>query len=75
MRPSAPPIDATGIDTGPVSPCVRQCCLDDADECLGCGRTLDEIRAWHGADGEGREAILRAATARRDARAARYRGR
>lgn len=28
------------------SPCVRSCCLDDQDICLGCGRTLDEIRRW-----------------------------
>ena len=28
------------------SPCVRICCLDDNDVCLGCGRTLDEIRRW-----------------------------
>ena len=25
------------------SPCRRQCCLDERDECLGCGRTLQEI--------------------------------
>nr|WP_254619459.1 DUF1289 domain-containing protein [Vibrio metschnikovii] len=25
------------------SPCVRHCCLDDKDICIGCGRTLDEI--------------------------------
>ena len=67
------PRDA-GADTyaSPASPCVRECCLDDADECLGCGRTLDEIKAWHGADVPGREAILAAAAARREARAARF---
>ena len=27
------------------SPCIRHCTLDDADICLGCGRTLDEICA------------------------------
>ncbi|MFY8123363.1 MAG: DUF1289 domain-containing protein, partial [Silanimonas sp.] len=36
--------------TAPASPCVRHCCLDEADECLGCGRTLEEIKAWHTAD-------------------------
>jgi len=60
-----------GTDTQ-ASPCIRQCCLDEADECLGCGRTLDEIKVWHTADSEGREAILRAAALRREARAARY---
>ncbi|MGL6289672.1 MAG: DUF1289 domain-containing protein [Silanimonas sp.] len=56
----------------PSSPCIRQCCLDDADECVGCGRTLDEIKAWHGADAAGRAVILRAAAARRVARAQRF---
>ncbi|EGR4199847.1 DUF1289 domain-containing protein [Vibrio cholerae] len=23
------------------SPCVRHCCLDDKDICIGCVRTLD----------------------------------
>ena len=32
---------------GPIpSPCVRLCTLDDADVCVGCGRTLDDIRMW-----------------------------
>jgi predicted Fe-S protein YdhL (DUF1289 family) len=28
------------------SPCVRLCTLDDDDMCVGCGRTLDDIRQW-----------------------------
>ena len=28
------------------SPCVRICALDEADVCVGCGRTLDEIARW-----------------------------
>lgn len=28
------------------SPCVRNCCLDDNDICLGCGRTVEEIISW-----------------------------
>ncbi len=28
------------------SPCIRACCLDDDDVCLGCFRSLDEITAW-----------------------------
>ncbi|HGP5625183.1 TPA: DUF1289 domain-containing protein, partial [Vibrio cholerae O1] len=31
------------------SPCVRHCCLDDKDICIGCGRTLDEICCWSSA--------------------------
>lgn len=28
------------------SPCIRNCCLDNNDVCLGCFRKLDEILAW-----------------------------
>ena len=29
------------------SPCVQVCQIDqDTGECLGCGRTLDEIAGW-----------------------------
>ncbi|PKG81602.1 DUF1289 domain-containing protein [Colwellia sp. 75C3] len=28
------------------SPCVRNCCLDGDDLCLGCFRHIDEIVAW-----------------------------
>jgi hypothetical protein len=52
----------------PASPCVRQCCLDEADVCLGCGRTLEEIKAWHTADAEARARILADAEARRRTR-------
>ncbi len=34
----------------PESPCNRVCCLNHSDVCLGCGRTLQEIKDWHGAD-------------------------
>jgi hypothetical protein len=57
----------------PASPCVRNCCLDDDDVCLGCGRRLDEILAWHSADDAGRRAILELAAARREARVLRQR--
>jgi len=29
------------------SPCVRICTLDDDDICIGCGRTLEEIKRWN----------------------------
>lgn len=36
-RPSSPP----------QSPCIRVCVLDAARrQCLGCGRTIDEIARW-----------------------------
>ena len=31
----------------PKSPCIRQCCLDEMDICLGCFRSLNEIIDWH----------------------------
>ena len=31
----------------PESPCVRMCCLDEQDICLGCYRTLGEILEWN----------------------------
>ncbi|WP_343221722.1 DUF1289 domain-containing protein [Pseudoalteromonas sp. MMG022] len=40
------------------SPCVRSCCLNDKDVCLGCGRTLAEILAWGKADTVQRLKIL-----------------
>jgi predicted Fe-S protein YdhL (DUF1289 family) len=30
----------------PLSPCILLCTLDDNKQCLGCGRTLDEISYW-----------------------------
>lgn len=36
------------------SPCVRNCCLDENDVCIGCGRTIEEIRAWSQVDDEAR---------------------
>jgi predicted Fe-S protein YdhL (DUF1289 family) len=32
--------------TGTPSPCVRLCTLNEQDICVGCGRTLDDIKAW-----------------------------
>jgi predicted Fe-S protein YdhL (DUF1289 family) len=40
------------------SPCVRNCCLDDDDVCLGCFRTMTEIIKWSEASMLEREAII-----------------
>ncbi len=40
------------------SPCVRNCCLDDSDICLGCFRSVEEIMRWSEADDAERRAIL-----------------
>ena len=50
------------------SPCVRNCCLDDQDICLGCGRSLAEITRWGSASREQQAQILAAARQRQQAR-------
>lgn len=40
------------------SPCVSICCLDDADICLGCQRTVEEITGWSRMDNDQRRAVL-----------------
>lgn len=58
----------TGTMTDPVpSPCVRNCCLDERDICMGCFRSLQEIVAWGGADDAERQRILDRAGLRREA--------
>jgi len=46
------------------SPCVRNCCLDDQDICLGCHRSVEEIIAWGNASNAERRAILERAAER-----------
>ncbi|MGH7488175.1 MAG: DUF1289 domain-containing protein [Gammaproteobacteria bacterium] len=55
------------------SPCIRNCCLDEHEICLGCGRSLDEIRDWGGASDAERQRILELAAVRRAEREARFR--
>jgi predicted Fe-S protein YdhL (DUF1289 family) len=40
------------------SPCVRNCCLDEQNVCMGCGRSLEEIVAWSAASADEKLAIL-----------------
>lgn len=40
------------------SPCVHNCCLDKKDVCIGCGRTLDEIKGWQAATNSEKIVIL-----------------
>lgn len=55
-------------DQDPPSPCIRNCCLDLQDTCIGCLRTLQEIRDWHTATTEEKISILERCAARRQAR-------
>ncbi|BCG64344.1 MAG: putative protein-disulfide isomerase [Methyloprofundus sp.] len=47
------------------SPCVRNCCLNNDDICLGCFRSLDEITGWSQASELEKQAILDKATVRK----------
>lgn len=47
------------------SPCVRNCCLDNKDICLGCFRHLDEIIAWTQLSESEKEAVLELAQKRK----------
>ena len=47
------------------SPCIRHCCLNEDDICLGCFRRLDEITAWSDASNTERLNTLTNACLRR----------
>ena len=32
------------------SPCVRNCCLNEEDICIGCFRSIEEICGWSAAE-------------------------
>ena len=57
------------------SPCVRNCCLDDDDICMGCHRTIREICDWHSASAEQRREILKRCEERRATHVSRARTR
>ncbi|WP_343856101.1 DUF1289 domain-containing protein [Aliiglaciecola litoralis] len=40
------------------SPCIRNCCLNDEDICVGCFRTLEEILQWGAATPDQKRHIL-----------------
>jgi len=46
------------LRSGLESPCVRNCCLNQHDICVGCKRTLEEILQWGNADEQTKLAIL-----------------
>jgi predicted Fe-S protein YdhL (DUF1289 family) len=50
------------------SPCVRNCCLDKQDVCLGCGRTIDEIIRWGDANDTEKILILKKSIKRMEQR-------
>jgi hypothetical protein len=54
------------------SPCIRNCCLDEGNVCMGCGRTLAEIVAWGTANDADKAAILERSRERARQRAERF---
>jgi predicted Fe-S protein YdhL (DUF1289 family) len=55
------------IDNCTQSPCIRNCCLNDDDICLGCFRSIEEIKQWTVVDHHRRRIILQNARQRREA--------
>ena len=66
---SFPPRSSHSGEGELVSPCVRNCCLDANDICLGCGRSLKEILDWHKVSESERQEILALAKKRLSTRA------
>jgi len=48
------PLDDTDVE----SPCVNVCKLDEQRRCIGCLRTVDEIKAWKGMSPQAKRALL-----------------
>ncbi len=46
------------------SPCIRQCTLNEADVCMGCFRTLNDILNWQASTNEQKENIVSSAQQR-----------
>lgn len=50
------------IDT----PCIRQCCLNENDICMGCFRTLDDMKIWRKSTQKEKLEMLQHAKVRRE---------
>jgi predicted Fe-S protein YdhL (DUF1289 family) len=55
-------------DNRVASPCIRECCLDEHNVCLGCHRSLREICDWSDATDAERLDILTRCAQRREER-------
>ena len=49
------------------SPCVRNCCLNADDVCMGCYRHIDEILAWKSYKSHDKETVITSCAQRRTA--------
>ncbi|MGR9013447.1 MAG: DUF1289 domain-containing protein [Gammaproteobacteria bacterium] len=48
-----------------LSPCVRNCCLNEEDVCLGCFRSIAEIMQWSNATEQQKQKIINLVNMRR----------
>lgn len=46
-------------------PCIRNCCLNENDVCLGCFRTLNDMRIWYKSSDEEKREMLNLADKRK----------
>ncbi len=46
-------------------PCIRQCCLNEEDVCVGCFRTFDDMLLWNKANVEEKTKMLQMAEQRK----------
>ncbi len=54
------------------NPCIRHCCLNEQDVCLGCFRSLNEITGWSQLDDEQRKGVMEKAKQRNETHRLRY---
>jgi len=47
-------------------PCIRQCCLNEKDICMGCFRTFDDMMRWRQCSQKEKLAILHRAKERKE---------
>ena len=57
-------------DERPLSPCILICTLDDEQRCLGCHRSLEQIRRWSGMSAAEQWAVIDELAARENANGA-----
>lgn len=46
-------------------PCLRKCCLNEEDICLGCFRSFNDMRLWNKASIEAKLEMLKIAETRK----------
>ena len=54
------------------SPCVRNCCINEEDICLGCFRSFDEILQWSASSEQQKQTVLDLTKVRRTEHRRRY---